>query len=167
MTATETSQNNDRELIITREFAAPRDLVWDVWTESQHIEKWFGPRGFNTKVKTNDFRVGGKLEYVMIGPDGTEYPGISFFKEIEPKERIVATDDFGEGIEKVTEGIDLPAQMIVTELFDPIDDTHSKVTIRIMHPTAEDKKKHEDMGVVGGWGSSFECLDDYLVEIQK
>jgi uncharacterized protein YndB with AHSA1/START domain len=167
MTATETSQNSERELVITREFAAPRDLLWDVWTISEHMEKWFGPRGFSTRVKTNEFRVGGKLEYVMIGPDGAEYPGISFFREITPKTRIVATDDFGDGIEKVTGGVDLPAAMEVTTLFDVLTEKTSKLTVRIMHPTIEDKKKHEAMGVVEGWGSSFEKLDEHLAEMQK
>jgi len=167
MTATETSQNNERELVITREFAAPRDLLWDVWNEPQHIEKWFGPKGFSTRVNALEFKVGGKFDYVMIGPDGTEYPGVSYYKEITPKERVVASDDFGDKMEEVMPDVDLPGAMVVTQLFDPIDDKKSKVTIRIMHASAEDKKKHEKMGVVQGWGSSFEDLDEYLAELQK
>ena len=75
MTAAANSQTNDREIVITREFDASRELFWDVWTEPKHVEKWFGPFGFTTKVIESDLKPGGVSSYIMIGPDGTEYPG--------------------------------------------------------------------------------------------
>ncbi len=57
-TAAET-QTNDREIVITREFDANRELLWDVWTEPKHVEKWFGPVGFTTKVTEQDMKPGG------------------------------------------------------------------------------------------------------------
>ena len=168
MTATSSTQTNEKEIVITREFAAPRQLVWDVWTQPKHIEKWFGPKGFDTRVEGHDFKVGGRSTYVMIGPDGTEYPGTGVFKEIVPIEKIVTTDEFGEGIEKVEslKNVDLPQGMISTFLFDDLGE-QTKLTVLIAHPTVEDRKKHEDMGVVGGWNSSFDKLDEYLADVQK
>src|SRR5688572_2763598 len=109
MTATSTTQIKDTEIVITREFAAPRQLVWDVWTKPEHIEKWFGPKGFNTRVDEQDFKVGGRSNYVMIVPDGAEYPATGVFKEIVPIEKIVSsTDGFSEDFVAEHPEMDLP-----------------------------------------------------------
>ena len=168
MTATSSTKANDKEIVITREFAAPRQLVWDVWTQPQHIEKWFGPKGFATRVEGLDFKVGGRSTYVMIGPDGTEYPATGVYQEIVPIEKIVTTDEFGEGFEEIEsmKNVDLPKGMISTFLFDDLG-ARTKLTVITAHPTVEDRKKHEEMGVVDGWNSSFDKLDEYLAEVQK
>lgn len=155
------------EIVIVREFEAPRDLLWDVWTQKDHIEKWFGPQGFDTRVDELDFRVGGRSVYVMVGPDGKEYPGAGTFLEINPKDKIVSTDEFGEGVEETLPDVDLPSGMITTALFDVVAEKKSKLTVRVSHPTEEDKKKHEEMGVVGGWNSSFDKMEEHLANIQK
>lgn len=77
------------ELVFTRLVAAPRDLVWMVWTEPKHLAEWWGPDGFRLITETFDFRQGGEWIHTMIGPDGTEYPNHSVFAEIVPQERIV------------------------------------------------------------------------------
>ncbi len=153
----------DREIVITREFAAPRELVWRVWTQPEHIARWWGPRGFTTAVTAMDFRAGGKWRYVMRGPDGTEYPVHGVFHEVVPFERIVTTDEFDAGFE-YPDMTTLPRGIVVTALFED-DGDKTRLTLRIVHATAEDKKKHEAMGVVGGWNSSFDCMDDYLAAI--
>ena len=99
----------------------------------------------------------------MIGPDGTEYPGKGVYKEILRPERIVTTDEFGDDFD--AKGIDLPEGMILTALFDDLGEK-TRLTLRISHPTPEDRKKPEDMGVVAGWNSSFDKLDEYLLEIK-
>lgn len=156
----------DTELVITREFEAPRDLVWQVWTEPEHIEKWFGPEGFNTRVKSMDFRKGGKWEYVMIGPDGAEYPFGGVYLEIEPIEKVVSTDEFGDEYKERNPEMSLPKITSVTTLFEDRG-TMTRVVIKTLHATVEDRKKHEEMGVEAGWNSSFEKMDSYLAEIQK
>ncbi|HEX6124683.1 MAG TPA: SRPBCC domain-containing protein [Pyrinomonadaceae bacterium] len=167
MTTASTAQYKETDIVITREFAAPRQLVWDVWTEPKHIEKWFGPKGFTTRVDALDFKVGGRSSYVMIGPDGTEYPSAGVFKEIVPIEKIVSTDEWGEGYEEMAaeKKLDLPQGMILTALFDDLGE-RTKLTLITSHPTLEDKKKHEAMGVVDGWNSSLDKMDEYLAEIQ-
>lgn len=96
-----TDTQSDCEIVITRIFNAPRELVFKAWTEPKHIEQWWGPKGFTTRVEQMDFRPGGTWRYVMCGPDGTEYPGNGVFKEVVPPERIVATDQFDEGFEQL------------------------------------------------------------------
>jgi uncharacterized protein YndB with AHSA1/START domain len=133
--------------------------------EPAHVEKWWGPRGFSTRVEKLEARVGGRTRYVMIGPDGAEYPAEGTFIEIDPPRRFVSTDEFGEDF-KPPDGMDLPQGMVVTMTFEEIGGK-TKLTLRIAHPTAEDKKKHEEMGVVAGWQSSFDCLEEHLAELKK
>lgn len=154
---------SDREIVITRVFAAPRELVWKVWTQPEHIAKWWGPRGFDTTVEKLDLRVGGRSRYVMHGPDGAKYPVEGVFQEIVPMERIVTTDEFPDDFQ-APPGVDLPKGIVLTALFEDLGDK-TKLTLRIVHATAEDKKKHEAMGVVGGWNSSLDCMDDYLAAL--
>ena len=156
-----TDAQSDHEVIITRIFNAPRDLVFKVWTEPEHIAQWWGPKGFTTTISQMDFRAGGTWRYVMHGPDGTEYPASEVFREIVPPERIVTTDEFDQDFEQVV-NTDLPSgAMVVTTLFEDLGNK-TRLTIRILHSSAEDRRKHEEMGVVGGWNSSLDCLDDYL-----
>jgi len=162
---TQQAVSENKEILITREFDAPRQLLWDVWTRSEHIEKWLGPRGFSTRVTEMDLRVGGKLSYVMIGPDGTEYPGYGVFIEIVPPERIVSTDEFGDNYDQILPNVDLPKGTVTTAAFDEIG-ARTRLTLTITHSTPEDRKKHENMGVVAGWNSSLDKLDDYLAEIR-
>ena len=78
-----------RELVITRTFAAPRPLLWRMWTDPAHFAQWWGPKGFTNPVCEIDLRVGGALRVVMRAPDGAEYPMDSVFREIAPPERLV------------------------------------------------------------------------------
>ena len=165
MAATSTSQYKDTDIVITRDFAAPRQLVWDVWTQPAHIEKWFGPKEWNTKVESLDFRVGGRWWYVMSGPGGNEHRFGGMFKEIVPIEKVVSTDEFGEGIEESMKGIDLPKGVVVTTLFDDLGE-RTRLTLITSHPTLEEKQKHADMGVVDGWNSTFEKMEEYLAKVQ-
>jgi len=62
---------SDREVVLTRVFDAPRDLVWEAWTDPKHLGNWWGPRGFTTRVHAWDVRPGGKITLEMVAPDGT------------------------------------------------------------------------------------------------
>lgn len=158
-----TDSQSDREIVITRVFNAPRELVFKVWTDPQHIAQWWGPKGFTTRVTELDLRPGGKWRYVMIGPDGKEYPVKGVFREIVPLERIVTSDEFDEGFEKVI-NIDLPRGMVVTAVFEDLD-SKTKLTLQIMHESVEDRRKHEEMGVIEGWNSTLDCLDEHLAKV--
>jgi uncharacterized protein YndB with AHSA1/START domain len=162
--STEGVRTTDRDIIITRQFDAPRDLLWKVWTEPAHVEKWWGPEGFSTKVNELDLKPGGRSSYVMIGPDGTEYPGNGVFKEIVEGQSFTTTDEFGEEFD--SKGADLPQGMVLTVTFEDLGD-RTGVTLHIAHPTPEDRKKHEEMGVIDGWNSSLDCLERYLADLQK
>ena len=76
----------DREIVITRVFDAPRELVWEAWTNPEHVVQWWGPRGFTTTIHEMDVRPGGVWHQTMHGPDGADYPNKSIFVEVvKPK----------------------------------------------------------------------------------
>jgi uncharacterized protein YndB with AHSA1/START domain len=148
-----------RSITIRRVFNAPRDVVWNAFMDSGQIEKWWGPQGFKTRVEANETRAGGRWRFVMIGPDGSEYPATGVYKEIIPNQRFSTTDEFDEDFEYTA---DLPTGIVVTATFEEVEKDKTKLVLVIMHPSAEEREKHEKMGVVAGWDSSFDCLDDFL-----
>ena len=84
--------NNDtanRELVISRVFNAPKELVWKVWTEPEHIKQWWGPNGFTSTIFQMDVKPGGVWDFIMHGPDGTDYKNKSVYKEVVKYEKLV------------------------------------------------------------------------------
>jgi uncharacterized protein YndB with AHSA1/START domain len=79
----------DREIVISRVIGAPRELVFEAFTQVRHLSRWWGPDGFTTTTGSFEFRVGGVWDFVMHGPDGTDYPEWITWTEIDPPQRIV------------------------------------------------------------------------------
>ena len=79
----------DRELLITRTLNAPIELVWEAWTNPEHLAKWWGPNGFTNSISKMDMKPGGEWNLIMHGPDGTDYKNKSIFKEIIKHKKIV------------------------------------------------------------------------------
>jgi predicted lactoylglutathione lyase/uncharacterized protein YndB with AHSA1/START domain len=154
------NDTTERDLVLSRDLDAPRERVWQAWTQPHRLAQWWGPEGFRTRVEALDLRPGGRWRYVMVGPDGAGYPSVGVFREIVPFERIVSTDEFGDDFEG--QGLDLPIGIVATTLFEDLPGGRTRVTQRIAHPDAEERRKHEAMGVVPGWQSSFDCLDAHL-----
>jgi uncharacterized protein YndB with AHSA1/START domain len=86
----------ENELSITRIFDAPRELVWQAWTEPEHFKRWWGLKTFTCPVCEMDFRVGGKYLNCMLSPDGKKYWTTGVYREIVPLEKIVYTDSFAD-----------------------------------------------------------------------
>jgi len=85
----EKNSTKDRELLLTRLLNAPIELVWEVWTNPEHIAQWWGPDGFTNTITTMDVQPGGEWDLVMHGPDGTDYKNKSVFKEVTRHQKIV------------------------------------------------------------------------------
>jgi len=83
------SNTKDRELLITRTLNAPVELVWEAFTNPEHVANWWGPNGFTNTIYTMDLRPGGLWELAMHGPDGTNYKNKSIYKEIVVNKKIV------------------------------------------------------------------------------
>jgi uncharacterized protein YndB with AHSA1/START domain len=84
-----TLSTTDREITTTRLVDAPRELVFDAFTQPEHVARWWGPNGFTNTIHVMDVRPGGEWRFVMHGPDGTDYPNKHIFREIVRPERIV------------------------------------------------------------------------------
>src|SRR4051812_46255341 len=84
----EQSAAADQEIVISRLISAPPDLVFEAFTEVRHLARWWGPEGFTTTTRAFEFRVGGEWDFVMHGPDGTNYQEWISWTEISPSERI-------------------------------------------------------------------------------
>src|SRR5262249_58089187 len=78
----------DREIVISRVIGAPRELVFEAYTRVRHLSRWWGPDGFTTTTRSFEFRVGGGWNFVMHGPDGTDYQEWITWREIVPPERV-------------------------------------------------------------------------------
>ena len=83
------AEAGEREIVITRVFDAPRELVFQMWTDPEHVAKWWGPKGFTSTIYEMDVKEGGVWRFVMHGPDGTDYKNLVIYDEIVKPERLV------------------------------------------------------------------------------
>lgn len=145
-----------REIVISRVFDAPRELVWHAWTEPRHVGQWWGPRGFTTTTEIMDVRPGGTWKHVMRGPDGTEYPNKSIFKEVVKPERIVFSHAGGR---KGGPG----ASFVATWSFDVVEEGKTRVTIHMVFPTAAERELVvREFGAIEGGQQTLERLAEHL-----
>jgi uncharacterized protein YndB with AHSA1/START domain len=82
------SAASEREIVVSRVIGAPREVVFEAFTEVRHLSQWWGPNGFTTTTRAFEFRVGGAWDFVMHAPDGTDYQEWITWTEITPPERI-------------------------------------------------------------------------------
>ncbi len=145
-----------REIIISRVLHAPRELVWQAWTDPQHVAHWWGPRGFSTTIKKMDFRVGGVWEHVMHGPNGANYPNKSTFKEIVPLERI--TFSHGGGREEGP-----GATFVATWTFETVDGNKTRLTGRMVFLSADARDfVVKEFGAIEGGKQTLERASEYV-----
>lgn len=146
---------DNRTLTIERTLNAPIRLVWDAWTQPEHIAQWWGPKGMNTRVETHDLQVGGAWKFSMKMPDGSDFIAEGVYKEINPPHKLVTSADFKPMTEGVTLEVILKAEG---------DKTH--FTFNVVHRSEEYCKQQEAMGFYNGWGSTFDRLAE-MVEDQS
>jgi uncharacterized protein YndB with AHSA1/START domain len=83
------SNTTNRELSISRLINAPRELVWEAWTNPEHISQWWGPSGFTNSISKMDIQPGGEWEFIMHGPDGTDYKNKHIYVELDKPGKII------------------------------------------------------------------------------
>lgn len=153
---TTNSPSSDREIVISRVFDAPRDLVWRAMSEPQHVVNWWGPRGFSTTTKRMDFRVGGVWEHTMHGPDGANYPNKSVFEEIVRHERIVYSHG---GHRENGPG----TSFVATWTFEDAGPGKTRLTIRqVFGSSAERDFTAKEFGAIEGGKQTLARLAEYL-----
>jgi uncharacterized protein YndB with AHSA1/START domain len=149
------SRNPERELVITRIIDAPRELVFQAWTDPKHLSQWWGPNGFTNPVCEIDLKPGGALRIVMRAPNGMEVTMIGVFQEIVPPERLVFTNNAEDAQGKrLLEGL---TTVTLTE-----EGGKTKLTLQTRAVGLVDYAAQMLEGMEAGWTQSLERLDTHL-----
>ena len=122
---------SDSELLITRTFAAPRALVFDTWTDPQHVVHWWGPDGFTLTTHFMEVKENSSWRFTMHGPDGRDYENKIIYVEVKEPERLVYRHSGDEGVE--------PVRFHVTVTFTEHNDT-TELSMHMQFATPEDLK---------------------------
>ena len=146
----------DEQILITREFAAPRRLVYKAWTTPELVKRWWsGLRGEVTSVEI-DLRVGGTWRYVMVANEGFEVAFHGEYREIVPNERLVSTEVY-EGFPDA-EALDT---LTLTE-----EDGRTTMTILVQHSSKAHRDAHIDSGMEGGMQEAMDLLEQVAVSLR-
>lgn len=149
-------ENVDKEIFSSRTFNAPRDLVWEVWTNPNHTALWWGPKGFTNTIYEMDVKVGGIFKFMMHSPDGIDFPNIISYIEVVKPERLV----YNHG------NFENPEMFFVTIKFLE-DNGKTKITMRMLFKTADERKVVvEKYGALEGQKQHLDKLDAYLTKMQ-
>ncbi|HVR88443.1 MAG TPA: SRPBCC domain-containing protein [Candidatus Limnocylindria bacterium] len=143
---------SDREILITRVFDAPRELVFKACTDPDLIPRWWGPRAFTTTVEKMDLRPGGKWRFLNRAPDGNEYGFEGEYREVVPPERIVDTFEF--------DGV--PGKVQVQTATFTERDGKTELTIRVVFDSKEDRDGMLHSGMEVGMRESHDRLAELL-----
>jgi len=160
------------EFVISREFNAPRELVWKAWTDRDHLMEWFGPKGFKMEVATLDLRPGGIFHYCLVTPDGNKMWGKFVYREIVAPEKIVLINSFSDENGNLTRhpmSPTWPQEMLSTTTF---TEENGRTTITLhwatWNATEEEQKTFDTShdGMRQGWTGTFDQLEEYLKTAQ-
>jgi uncharacterized protein YndB with AHSA1/START domain len=146
------------EVVITRTFDAPRELVWQAWTDPKHIMQWWGPAGFNNERCESDLRIGGRFQLEMRAPDGNVYPCVGTFREIVAPERIVYE---GEAAEGHPCGAGIPPRAVVTISFAE-QQGKTRLTLHTRFASTERKEAAAAARFVVSWEEALGRLAGHL-----
>ena len=145
-------KHKSNELKISRLYDAPLQAVWDAWTDPEQVARWWGPRGFTLTTHSKDLRPGGTWIYTMHGPDGTDYPNITYYYEVRDREALVYDHGASEG---------KPPMFRVSVLFKESDGkTAMEMTMTL--PTPEEAERTREFVKKAGGNSTWDRLAEYL-----
>jgi uncharacterized protein YndB with AHSA1/START domain len=158
-----------REFSITRMFDAPRELVWQCFTDPAHMKEWWGPKGSTIVASTMDLRIGGTYHGAMRDPEGRVMWAKFVYREIVAPERLVWEHSFSDeagGLTRHPLSPSWPLKLLTVVTFEETLEGKTKLTLRWspLNADAEERKTfdvaHDSMR--GGWAGSFDQLAAYL-----
>lgn len=142
---------SDREILLTRVFNAPRQLVYDAFSKPEILKRWFGPRGYSLVTCDVDLRVGGGFRFVLRGPDGRDMGMRGTYKELTPPDRTVHMESFD----------DFPGEAQVTAVFTE-QDGRTTLNATILYPSKEVRDAVIQSGMEHGAAESYDKLAELL-----
>ena len=146
----------DEQILITREFDAPKHLVYKAWTTPELVRRWWNAKRGEVTTCEIDLRVGGTWRYVMVTPDGMEVGFHGEFREIVPNERIVSTEVF--------EGMPDAAALNTLTLAER--DGRTTLTILVEHSSKEHRDGHINSGMEAGMQDAMDLLEEVAVSLR-
>jgi uncharacterized protein YndB with AHSA1/START domain len=149
----------DEQILITREFDAPKHLVYKAFTTPELVKRWWHANRGEMTIAEIDLRVGGKWRYVMVAAGGFEVGFHGEYREIVPNERIVSTEAY-EGIPDADEQAALNT-LTLTEV-----DGRTTMTILVEHPTKEGRDAHIESGMEDGLQDAMDLLEQVAVSLR-
>jgi uncharacterized protein YndB with AHSA1/START domain len=141
------------EIHLTRVYEAPVDLVWEAWTDPAQVEQWWGPRGFTLTTHSKGLRPGGIWHYTMHGPDGTDYPNMTVYHEVQQCQKLV----YDHGAYK-----DRPPMFRVTVRFTATGSDQTTMHMIMALPTAEEAEATRRFIKLAGGNATWDRLAEYL-----
>ena len=159
--------------VISHRFDAPRDLVWAVYTQPEHLAQWLGPPGSTMPQHTMDFQVGGFFHYCMRMPNGAELWGKWLFQEIDAPHKLVLIQHFSDPEGRLTlhpMAPTWPRQTLATSTLEA-DGQETLLTLQwLPHASTPEQMatfqtNHATMNM--GWSHNFGVLDRYLAQLQS
>lgn len=149
------TNTQDREIRLSRELEAPREIVFDAFSAPEKIGQWWGPDGFTTTTAEMNFNVGGDWIFTMHGPDGTDYPNHIMYTAIEEPERI-AYDHYGHEDEE-----DDPPHFKSTIVFEDLGD-RTKIIMHMLFPTVDKRIGAAEFGAIEGGEQTLGRLASFV-----
>jgi uncharacterized protein YndB with AHSA1/START domain len=146
----------DQEILITREFDAPRHLVYEAYTNPDLVRRWWHAKRGEMTVCDIDLRVGGRWRYVMVTPEGMEVAFHGEYREIVPNERIVSTEVY-EGMPDA-EALDT---LTLTEV-----DGRTRLEILVEHASKEHRDAHIESGLEAGLQDALDLLEEVAASLR-
>ena len=143
----------DSQVVMTRVFAAPRQMVWDAFSKPELLKRWFGPRGWSLAVCEVDHRVDGGFRFVLRGPDGRDMGMRGTYRELAAPERSVHVESFD----------DWPGESTVTAVFAE-QGGKTTMTVTVEYPSAQVRDIVLQTGMEHGAAESYDKLAELLAE---
>jgi len=161
----------DKELVITRTFNAPRELVFKMWAQAEHLVRWWGPKGFEPLIKKLEFKPGGEFHYGMKDANGQELWGKFIYRDIVEPGKIVYVNCFCDEDGNTIRSPFLPnwpLEILNTVTFE-FEDGKTKLTLTARPINAPEEElevfRTNTTGMQQGFGSILEKLEEYLVTL--
>lgn len=159
--ATTVTLPSDLEIVVTRIFDAPRELLWKVWTQPEHLVHWFGSEDWMLVECEIDLRPGGIWKYCMQGPTGGKSWGLAVYHEVVEPERLVYTDYFADAEGNPVEGM---PEALVTVKFSK-NQGKTTYTSASRYRTTEERDRVLRMGLEKGLRAALERVERYLASL--
>jgi uncharacterized protein YndB with AHSA1/START domain len=146
----------DTQILITRQFEAPRHLLYKAWTTPELIKRWWGGDRGEVTTADVDLRVGGMWRFVLTATGGFEVAFHGEYREIVPNERVVSTDVF----EAFPDG-----EALVTNTFTEVEG-RTTITILVEHADRDTRDAHINSGMEGGMNEAMDHLEQVAIALR-